>query len=352
MIRPGVLDTAHTVGMRRRYWPATTVAVCTWLYLGIVLAVWLLLRLAGDRWWFATVILFGPRWLCAVPLAVLVPAAVLLRRRMLFVLAAAAILVFGPIMGFCLPWGRLAAAEGPSLRVLTCNLKGECHKNAALDRIIEEQMPDVVALQGCYGEVRIRWPAGWHVCQVADFVVASRYPVVEGTDHSWQLAGHGPHMDILHCRVQVDGREIDFCSVHLLSPHGGLEAVFDRKTLLRPSDGPILDAEIEQRRLESEDAYHFACRLGPQQILAGDFNMPVDSAIYRQHWGGFRDGFSAAGLGYGYTEWPRMRVRVFGVRIDHVLTGDGWRCRRCWVGPDVGSDHLPLLADLSLIHAE
>ena len=45
-------------------------------------------------------------------------------------------------------------------------------------------------------------------------------------------------------------------------------------------------------------------------------------------------------------------VRVFGVRIDHVLTGDGWRCRRCWVGPDVGSDHLPLLADLSLIHAE
>ena len=123
-------------------------------------------------------------------------------------------------------------------------------------------MPDVVALQGCYGEVRIRWPAGWHVCQVADFVVASRYPVVEGTDHSWQLAGHGPHMDILHCRVQVDRREIDFCSVHLLSPHGGLEAVFDRKTLLRPSDGPILDAEIEQRRLESEDAYHFACRLG------------------------------------------------------------------------------------------
>ena len=34
------------------------------------------------------------------------------------------------------------------------------------------------------------------------------------------------------------------------------------------------------------------------------------------------------------------------VRIDHILAGPGWRCGRCWVGPDVGSPHRPLLADL------
>jgi endonuclease/exonuclease/phosphatase (EEP) superfamily protein YafD len=320
------------------------------VYVAAVLAVWLLLRFAGDRWWFATVILFGPRWLCAVPLAVLVPAAGLIRPRLLWVLGATAIMVLGPVMGFCIPRARPAAADGPALRVLTCNLKGKCNDNAALARLIKETMPDIVALQGCWGEVRIRWPAGWHVCQVADFVVASRYPVVhQGADHYWSLPGHGLHMDMFCCTVQAAGRDIDFYSVHLLSPHRGLAAVLDRQTLLRPSDGPTLDAEIEQRRLESEDAHHFMRDRASPSILAGDFNMPVDSTIYRRYWAEFRDAFFDAGLGFGYTEWPYLRGRHFGVRIDHVLTGSGWRCRRCWVGPDVGSDHLPLLADLSLL---
>jgi vancomycin resistance protein VanJ len=34
------------------------------------------------------------------------------------------------------------------------------------------------------------------------------------------------------------------------------------------------------------------------------------------------------------------------VRIDHILAGPGWYCARCWVGPDVGSPHRPVLADL------
>jgi vancomycin resistance protein VanJ len=269
-------------------------------------------------------------------------------------LGGSAIIAIGPVMGFCIPWGRLAAADGPSLRVLTCNLKGRCYDNAALEKLIAESKPDIVALQGCWGEVRIRWPAGWHVCRVADFVVASRYPVGHpGIDHSSRLPGHNwPHMDVLRCTIRALGREIDFCSVHLLSPHQGLEAVLDRKTLLRPSDSPILAAEIEHRRLQSEEVYRFACSLGPQPILAGDFNLPVDSVMYRQHWSTFRDAFSDGGLGFGYTEWPQMRVRVFGVRIDHVLMGEGWRCRRCWVGADVGSDHLPLLADLSATPTE
>ena len=327
--------------------------VCTWLYVAVVLAVCLLLRFAGDRWWFATVILFGPRWLCALPLVVLAPAAGLVRRRLLWVLAGTAIMVFGPIMGFCIPWGRLATADGPTLRVLTCNLKGRCCDNATIDKLIEETKPDIVALQGCWAELRIRWPAGWHVCQVDDFVVASHYPIAHpGPDHCWQMPGGWSRMDIVHCVVQTSGRDIDVCSVHLLSPHLGLSSVLDRKTLLRPSDGPILDAEIDQRRDESEEIQGLIRNLA-SPILAGDFNLPVDSTIYRRYWAEFRNGFSDAGCGFGYTEWPWIRGwRLFGVRIDHVLTGPGWQCHRCWVGPDVGSDHLPLLADLSFTPAE
>ena len=157
---------------------------------------------------------------------------------------------------------------------------------------------------------------------------------------------HWPHVDMLHCIVQTPEREIDFCSVHLLSPREGIEAVLDRQTVLRPSEGPTLAAEIEQRSQESEDAARWVGRLSQSLIVAGDFNMPTDSCIYRRDWAGYRNAFSDAGLGFGYTEWPRVRGFSWGVRIDHVLTGSDWRCRSCWVGPDVGSDHLPLLADL------
>ena len=267
--------------------------------------------------------------------------------RLLWVLGATAIVVVVPVMGFCFPWGRLAAANGPTLRVLTCNVKGRCINNVVLDRLIAQTKPDIIALQGCWSDVRVRWPAGWHVCQFVDFVVASRYPVThEGPGHSWQLPERWRRMDMVRFTIQADGRNIDFCSVHLLSPHLGLEAVLDRQTVLSPSDSPTLDAEIDTRWEESKDVHWLASGLA-SPILAGDFNLPADSAIYRAYWSEYRDAFSDGGLGFGYTEWPRVPGRFFGIRIDHVLTGPGWRCRRCWVGPDIGSDHLPLIADLS-----
>jgi len=42
-------------------------------------------------------------------------------------------------------------------------------------------------------------------------------------------------------------------------------------------------------------------------------------------WSDFRDAFSDGGVGFGYTEWQQVRKIPVGVRIDHVLTGPGWR---------------------------
>ena len=43
--------------------------------------------------------------------------------------------------------------------------------------------------------------------------------------------------------------------------------------------------------------------------------------------------------------WP-TDTRADDARIDHILVGPGWRPHRCWVGPALRSDHLPLIADL------
>ena len=310
--------------------------------------VWLLLGWGGDRWWFATLILFGPRWVCALPLAVLVPLVLWKRRRMLRHLAAAALIVVGPVMGFCLPWASGTVAGRPTIRVLTCNLKGNCHDNKALNELIRTVSPDVVALQGCGGEARVDWPEGWQVCRQGELLVASAYPVPEwGFSNRRHPRPHGPRPNSLCCAVETPAGEVFFSSLHLRSPHSGIDDVLDRKTLVRPSAaaGNCKRPSTTAGRSRREAALWHE-EIGPCQIIAGDFNLPPDSSIYGQHWSGYANAFSCAGWGFGYTEWPKMRKIRFGIRIDHILTSGGWRPQSCWVGPDVGSDHLPLIAEL------
>jgi endonuclease/exonuclease/phosphatase (EEP) superfamily protein YafD len=80
-------------------------------------------------------------------------------------------------------------------------------------------------------------------------------------------------------------------------------------------------------------------------LVGGDFNMPSDSTLMPAlRLAGLHDAFGEAGWGYGYT-------RPSGIPwagIDHILGGPEWTFTHCWVGPDVGSDHLPLLAEVVL----
>jgi endonuclease/exonuclease/phosphatase (EEP) superfamily protein YafD len=84
--------------------------------------------------------------------------------------------------------------------------------------------------------------------------------------------------------------------------------------------------------------------VGGPLVIAGDFNMPVESRVYARHWGDLENAFSTAGIGFG---WSRLMVR-FQVRIDHVLVAGGVHAVRAGLGPDLGSDHLPVVAAIRL----
>ena len=77
----------------------------------------------------------------------------------------------------------------------------------------------------------------------------------------------------------------------------------------------------------------------------GDFNMPIESTIYRRCWSGLSDAFSMAGWGFGFTKISEKLGWSYGARIDHILFCEPWQCLHCWVGGEIGSDHLPLLAE-------
>jgi endonuclease/exonuclease/phosphatase (EEP) superfamily protein YafD len=291
--------------------------------------------------------LFGPRWVYATPALVLTPLALALRRRLLWPIGLALVVVLVPIMGFCFPWARLAAATGPRLRVLTYNVNCGAVGREEMAGLLAQVQPDVVDLQECPTGFYDAVFRGWHVCAEGELFTASRYPIRRRD----AMAGlHPPHtwprQSMLLVSVEGPFGEIGLCNVHLPSPRYGLCEVLDRHRLIAPERTALLERETTNREDQSAAIEQAAAGLLPDVIVGGDFNMPTDSTIYRRDWSRYSNAFSSSGLGFGYTILSPYRGCPFGVRIDHVLCGASWAPARAWVGPDVGSDHLPLIADL------
>ena len=330
----------------RLRWPGRVRALVTSLsvlYAAAVLGLCLLLHLASDRWWPATLVLYGPRWLCALPLLVLVPAAAVCSRRLLGLLAAVSVVLLVPLMGLCLPWAPLVrpSCRGPSVRVLTCNVHGHDLDPAALAALIASSEPDLVALQSWnpQHDPAVFASGDWYVREEGQLCLASRYPIRRA-----ELLGDPAfaHADSAAARFEVKtpAGDIAFVTLHLASPRDGLEEVINSRALRADQ----LAANSDLRRRQSEKITRWLDAVTGPLLLAGDFNTPPESTVYRHYWSRYANAFSTAGLGFGPTHFTRRTA----VRIDHILTGPGWRCERCWVGPPVGSPHRPVLADLCL----
>ncbi|MGK4003944.1 endonuclease/exonuclease/phosphatase family protein [Sorangium sp. So ce1036] len=346
------------------------------LYLLGVVAIWLALPVVGDRFWPGTLFLFGPRALLALPLLVLVPAALAARRRALLPLSVASVIVVGPILGLSVSPRALVGATGESdLRVASFNMGARALDPGRLGRFVAEARPDVFALQECSIPARSleeAFPA-WFVHTERGMCLLSRHPLqkIESRDRSdvWRAGGHGA---ILRYAIALPdraaaaasasssgrsagaaagapspepssvqpagGRAFSLIHLHLETPRDAIEALIHGGW----KQAEEHDRNIALRTWESELARQWVDEAPYPAVIVGDFNMPVDSAIYRRFWAGFENAFSRAGLGFGATK----RTRWFGVRIDHVLVGPGWTSERAWVGPDLGSDHLPMIADL------
>jgi endonuclease/exonuclease/phosphatase family metal-dependent hydrolase len=309
----------------------------SWLYLTALLAVWALLAAASDEWWPATLVMFLPRWIWGVPVVVLGLAAAALRPRLLWVLLAGAAVVAWPLMGLCIPWPRPPAAGAGKFRcrVLTCNV----HRHPfGVRAAVAQAGPDLVALQDC--PERLLGPkdfgdGDWHVQGRGQFLLASRYPIREFTELTPPDA---PADTAVRARLETPAGPVRFYILHLASPRRALVAVRQRGW----AGGEQLQANSDLRRSQSAAIDAWIGREEGPLLVAGDFNTPCESTIYGAFWSKYTNAFSAAGLGWGYTYYANRTA----LRIDHILAGPGWRCRDCWVGPEVGSEHRPLIADL------
>jgi endonuclease/exonuclease/phosphatase (EEP) superfamily protein YafD len=303
------------------------------------------------------VLLFMGRWVFLLPLLVLLPAALVLRRAALLPLAAAALVTLGPVMGLRTGWRQLLPApDGPGFRVVSYNVGGDHRGGRSLGFLLpvmlEEWRPDVLALQECGNAVRVAAAGleGWHRHDEAGLCLLSRHPIREAAvmdrraiERLGRGTGAGGSGQVARYVLDTPHGPVHLTNVHLATPREGLEGLvaadpIDADDLWR------LRLNTEVRALESELARRWVDAGGAPRIVAGDFNTPVESRIFQTRWGDLTDAFSHVGRGFGMTKhngWIRAR-------IDHVLAGPRVRVRAARLGQDLGSDHIPLVVDLVL----
>lgn len=341
--RPLPKEPAQTVVARRNPWGALVV-ILSWTAALVALGYLALIHFGADRWWPATALEYAPRWPLLVPLPLLVLGAWWTRRRSLWGLHAASLIVIvGPVMGLSVPSEAWFAPKttGPRIRIMTFNKGTGTISWTALRRLVEAEKVDVVCLQEARGvrESTIGLAPPWKLGRKVGIV--SRLPILEVQPYR---PGPFPEYGFWPVRLErvrlelPDGRPFVLESVHMPTPRTGMQ--FLKK-------GDIAGHErYNSWRWEQMGELALALNQEPETpiVAAGDFNMPADSRMMDLLRPQFRDAFGLAGWGFGYSRpsaWPW-------IGIDHVLVSPEWVVRRCWVGPDLGSDHLPLIAELEL----
>jgi vancomycin resistance protein VanJ len=347
---------ARTSGVRSLLarWPAAgpryrrPLEIASFAYLAVAILASALLWRFSDEWWPATLLLFAGRWVLLLPLALLAPAALLFQRRLLLPLLAALLLVLGPVMGLHtgLRIPPRGIGDAPRLRVVSFNSAETDAVADRLDELLATWRPDVVAFQECGPALAraVREVPGWHAREDRSLCILSRYPILaaapmdrEALEHIHQTTSIGGAGWVVRYALRTEHGVVDLVNLHLETPRKGIDALVS-------GDLATLRANTTLRAVESRLAREWVARSTRPTIVAGDFNMPVESRIFQRSWGDLDDAFSEAGRGFGWTRfngWIRAR-------IDHVLTTRHWWAESARVGADAGSDHRPLIVDLRL----
>ena len=304
-----------------------------WGYLVLALLTAAALPLLGDRWWPVTIFLFGPRWVLLLPLLALVPAALRWRPRALAPLGLGALVVLGPVMGWHLGWRGLIGGDR-DLRIVSYNVANG--DRLELDAALARWEADVVAIQECGGRLagRVRALADRHTHVHHSLCLITRLPIVAADTFSGFHYGDGWGGLVARYRLQAGDRTLTVVNLHFDTPRRGLEQV-------RAGGGVReLTTNLQLRSDAMRHARRWLGAMPGAVVIAGDFNTPAESAIFREHWGDLHDAFAEAGAGYGGTRV----LRRFRVRIDHLLSR-GVVPTHAEVGIDLGSDHLPMIAE-------
>jgi endonuclease/exonuclease/phosphatase (EEP) superfamily protein YafD len=353
---------AGAASARRTGRLASLARALAWIYLGAVVAFALALFFVGEDSWLLAPLLYAPRYLCAVPLALTLPALLYAGPRwMLLTQAATLAVILFPLMGLEVHPRRVAVDPAePTIRLLSFNIFFGHSGCEAILKEVAAHDPDVILVSASIGTcdraVAARY-ASLYVQTAGEFVLASKFPIRDvytPPDFPGLPIGQGYVRYTLETPLGV----IDLYGVHPYSPRHAFEgARRDLKTPLRdqlnephlPEGRAAIDANTATRRRQVAAVIEEASRSTNPVIIAGDTNLPALSRIYARSFAHspWKDGFAAVGNGFGYT-FPTHWKYDQGpwMRLDRIFAGPELRFLRFEVGGREASDHCPVIAEI------
>jgi endonuclease/exonuclease/phosphatase (EEP) superfamily protein YafD len=275
------------------------------------------------------------RWQIGAAALVLMPAAALLRRRAMLLVAFAALLVQVMPALWTGPPAReahaAAACDGPRLRIATVNLWYANREPQALLHWLAASEPDVLVLQ----EVTPAWadalaatvqvyPQRLLLAREDPYGIGliSRLPL--GQVSALDLAGDG--LPSLQATVDLDGQPLQVLALH--------------------TRWPVTPALQRSRDQALQLAAALAGGQPQASIVLGDLNLTPYAPAFAQliQSSGLRDALDGRAWRptWQASAWP------LALPIDHVLVPPDACVLETAIGPDIGSDHRPVLVTLQL----
>ena len=241
----------------------------------------------------------------------------------------AVVLAFAPLSWY-FP-ARNPNVGGVRCRVLLANVLTSNRNHQAVLDLIAAEDPDVVCLQeindaweNALEPLRETYPTYHAVPRNDNFGIALYSRVTPGLP----AAAFDGKMGVpaLTAPIEMDGAQAQLLNIHALPP---------------------LRADMARRRsaqLEGARAWLDAQTL--PAIIIGDLNMTMYSPVYRA----WAKNLKAKNARQGYGplgSWP-LFVPIMRLPLDQALVTPDIEVLDCRLGPDIGSDHLPLIVDVRL----
>ncbi len=249
------------------------------------------------------------------------------------VAAAVGVLLNGVVVA---PWywpaSRLAGTPGGTpLRVLLVNVFLDNPNSGALFDLVKIEQPDVIVLEEIDArwvaelkDLEDSWPHRFVVPRNDNFGIGiwSRYPLADART----VALGDSALPSISARVEVKGQ-----SVALLATH---------------PPPPVTHQLFSVRNSQYLALAEFARTQPGPLVVLGDLNTSMWSPHYLRL---IRDsGLADARRGFGVLPtWPSEYL-LFQAPLDHCLLSPGVGVAGIRVGRPIGSDHLPVVADLIL----
>lgn len=231
-------------------------------------------------------------------------------------------------LGISLP-GREIPGQG--IKVLTINVHYDSGALPKLSQLIRDEKIDIVLVQENKGaplEALRRDFADWSMVEEESHAILSRFPL---RDSGATGLVNRPWRRILWATAQTPEGPLRVVTTHLSAPQLSRGIGQFRRA------GAAKQEEMEQilSVIESDPT---------PTVFGGDLNNPPAHGFTRLLSGKFENAFSATGTGLGWTYPATLPV----IRIDHLYTTHGARPLRAFVGSNVGSDHLPVIAEVQV----